>query len=206
MQTPALFALKNRLVEGKAREDMIARLRQNFADHGNCLQTGFLGTSILMPTLTENGLSDLAYEVLFQRKNPSWLYSVDNGATTIWERWNSYMIETGMGPRGMNSFNHYAYGCVAEWMWETMAGIAADVDKPGFKNIIMRPIPDKRLGFVKAEYRSSAGLIKSEWKFEGNQWIWKFTIPKGATASVTLPGETDSKLYQAGSYTVKKNI
>ena len=206
MQTPALFALKNRLVEGKAREDMIARLRQNFADHGGCLQTGFLGTSILMPTLTENGLSDLAYEVLFQRKNPSWLYSVDNGATTIWERWNSYMIETGMGPRGMNSFNHYAYGCVAEWMWETMAGIAADVDKPGFKNIIMRPIPDKRLGFVKAEYRSSAGLIKSEWKFEGNQWIWKFTIPKGATASVTLPGETASKLYQAGSYTVKKNI
>ena len=70
----------------------------------------------------------------------------------------------------------------------------------------MRPIPDKRLGFVKAEYRSSAGLIKSEWKFEGNQWIWKFTIPKGATASVTLPGETASKLYQAGSYTVKKNI
>lgn len=64
------------------------RLRDNFAEHGNCLQTGFLGTSILMPTLTENGMSDIAYELLFQRKNPSWLYSVDNGATTIWERWN----------------------------------------------------------------------------------------------------------------------
>ncbi|MBR1926443.1 MAG: family 78 glycoside hydrolase catalytic domain, partial [Bacteroidales bacterium] len=90
MQTPALFALKNNLVDGKAKEDMIARLRQNFKDHDDCLQTGFLGTSILMATLTENGMADIAYTLLFQRKNPSWLYSVDNGATTIWERWNSY--------------------------------------------------------------------------------------------------------------------
>ena len=121
MQTPALFALKNKLVEGVAKENMMKRLRDNFAEHGNCLQTGFLGTSILMPTLTENGMSDIAYELLFQRKNPSWLYSVDNGATTIWERWNSYMLDKGMGPQGMNSFNHYAYGCVCEWMWETLS-------------------------------------------------------------------------------------
>lgn len=67
-----------------------------------------------MQTLTDNGMSDIAYELLFQRKNPSWLYSVDNGATTIWKRWNSYMIEYGMGPRGINSFNHYAYGCVCQ--------------------------------------------------------------------------------------------
>ena len=130
MQTPALFALKNKLVEGVAKENMMKRLRDNFAEHGNCLQTGFLGTSILMPTLTENGMSDIAYELLFQRKNPSWLYSVDNGATTIWERWNSYMLDKGMGPQGMNSFNHYAYGCVCEWMWETMAGISADTSEP----------------------------------------------------------------------------
>ena len=125
MQTPALFALKNQLVSGTAKEAMVQRLRQNFADHGNCLQTGFLGTSILMQTLTENGMGDVAYELLFQRKNPSWLYSIDNGATTIWERWNSYMKDSGMGPRGMNSFNHYAYGCVCEWIWETAAGIAS---------------------------------------------------------------------------------
>ena len=204
MQTPALFALKNGLVEGQAKENMIARLRQNFVDHGNCLQTGFLGTSILMPTLTENGMADIAYELLFQRKNPSWLYSVDNGATTIWERWNSYMLDKGMGPRGMNSFNHYAYGCVCEWIWETVAGIAADVAQPGFKHIIMNPIPDKRLGFVKAEYQSVAGLVKSEWKYEGDKWIWHFTIPEGATASVTLPGETTATEYKAGSYTIEQ--
>ena len=202
MQTPALFALKNQLVSGSAKEAMVQRLRKNFAEHGNCLQTGFLGTSILMQTLTENGMSDIAYELLFQRKNPSWLYSIDNGATTIWERWNSYMKDSGMGPRGMNSFNHYAYGCVCEWIWETAAGIAADPKEPGFKHIIMSPVPDKRLGFLKAEYKSAAGTIKSEWKYKGETWIWKFSIPKGATATVTLPGETTSKEYGAGSYTL----
>ncbi|MBR3440447.1 MAG: family 78 glycoside hydrolase catalytic domain [Bacteroidales bacterium] len=204
MQTPALFALKNNLVEGKAKEDMIARLRQNFKDHGDCLQTGFLGTSILMATLTENGMVDIAYTLLFQRKNPSWLYSVDNGATTIWERWNSYTIESGMGPSGMNSFNHYAYGAVCEWIWETAAGIASDPANPGFKHIIMKPVPDKRLGSVDAEFNSAAGLIKSAWKYEGDKWIWEFTVPEGANASVTLPGETEVKEYGPGTYKIEK--
>ena len=204
MQTPALFALKNNLFEGEAKEQMIARLRENFVQHGNCLQTGFLGTSILMATLTENGMVDIAYELLFQRKNPSWLYSVDNGATTIWERWNSYMLDKGMGPRGMNSFNHYAYGCVCEWIWETAAGIASDPRAPGFKHIIMKPVPDKRLGHIKAEYNSAAGLIKSAWRYEGDKWIWEFTIPEGSVATVTLPGESESQVYEAGSHKIVK--
>ena len=204
MQTPALFALKNKLTEGRARENMIARLRENFALHDNCLQTGFLGTSILMPVLTENGMSDIAYELLLQHRNPSWLYSVDNGATTIWERWNSYMTDQGMGPQGMNSFNHYAYGCVCEWMWETMAGIAADTTGPGFRRIVMKPVPDRRLGFVKASYQSAAGLIKSHWRYEGDEWVWTFTVPQGAVADVTLPGETASREYGAGTHTVRR--
>lgn len=204
MQTPALFALKNQLLEGDAKTNLMNRLRENFKEHGNCLQTGFLGTSILMGTLTENGMSDIAYELLFQRKNPSWLYSIDNGATTIWERWNSYMIEEGMGPQGMNSFNHYAYGAVCQWIWETAAGIASDTAVPGFKHIIMKPVPDKRLGHLEAEYQSAAGLIKSAWKYEGEKWVWNFTVPAGATATVTLPGETTAKEYEAGSYTITK--
>ena len=109
-----------------------------------------------------------------------------------------------MGPKGMNSFNHYAYGVVCEWIWKTVAGIAADPAKPGFKHIIMKPIPDKRLGFVKATYQSEAGCIESEWKYKGDKWIWRFTVPKGATASVTLPGETTSKEYEAGTYTIEQ--
>ena len=112
------------------------------------------------------------------------------------------MVKEGMGPKGMNSFNHYAYGCVCEWIWETCAGIASDPAQPGFKHIIMKPIPDKRLGHINAEYQSAAGLIKSAWRYEGDQWIWDFTIPEGATASVTLPGETEAKEYAAGTYQI----
>lgn len=202
MQTPALFALKNGIFEGKIKDDIIFRLRENFEKHGNCLQTGFLGTSILMPTLTENGMSDIAWNLLFQRKNPSWLYSIDNGATTIWERWNSYMLDQGMGPRGMNSFNHYAYGVVCEWIWETAAGISSDPVNPGFKHIIMKPIPDKRLGSIEAVYNSVSGTIKTSWRYEGDKWIWEFSIPDGCTASVTIPGESESREYISGDYKI----
>ena len=90
--------------------------------------------------------------------------------------------------------------------WKFSLGNAADTAQPGFRHIIMKPFPDKRLGHLDAEYKSAAGLIKSSWKYEGDKWIWKFTIPKGATASVTLPGETQSHEYQAGSYTIKMNL
>ena len=202
MQTPALFALKTGIVDGSAKENMKARLRKNFEEHSNCLQTGFLGTSILMPTLSENGMSDIAYELLFQRRNPSWLYSVDNGATTIWERWNSYMLDKGLGPQEMNSFNHYAYGCVCEWIWKTVAGIASDPSDPGFKHIIMKPVPDRRLGFVKAEYKSVSGTIVSEWIYEGNVWNWDFSVPDGCTATVWLPDGSAPKEYGHGHHSV----
>ena len=152
----------------------------------------------------DNGMGDIAYDLLFQRRNPSWLYSVDNGATTIWERWNSYTIENGMGPNGMNSFNHYAYGCVCQWLWETAAGICADPDDPGFRHIVMKPLPDRRLGSIDAVFESAAGQIRSSWKYEGDAWIWDFTIPEGSTASVTLPGETDAREYGSGSYRITR--
>ena len=203
MQTPALFALKFGLVEGEAKRATIAALRQNIAAHGDCLQTGFLGTSILMDTLTENGMVDVAYTLLLQHKNPSWLYSVDQGATTIWERWNGYVKATGFGPVGMNSFNHYAYGAVLAWIYKTAAGIAADPAAPGFRNVVMAPKPDERIGHVTASYLTPHGLVKSAWRYEGERWIWDFTVPEGATASVTLPGETAAKAYPAGDHHVE---
>ena len=112
------------------------------------------------------------------------------------------MIDKGMGPKGMNSFNHYAYGVVCEWIWETAAGIASDPANPGFKHIIMKPVPDKRLGYLKAEYHSASGVIRSAWKYEGDNWIWEFSVPDGCTATVTLPGETQSKEYEAGDYKI----
>ena len=200
MQTPFLFVLKLGLNDGSAKDYSKYLLRENFAQHMNRLQTGFLGTSIIMDALTENGMADIAYDLLLQRENPSWLYSVDQGATTIWERWNSYTKKDGFGPVGMNSFNHYAYGSVLAWIYKTAAGIAADPAQPGFKNIIMKPVPDRRLGYVTASYDSAAGLIKSAWRYEGEKWIWEFTVPEGATASVTLPNETVVRKHGAGTY------
>jgi len=109
-----------------------------------------------------------------------------------------------MGPNGMNSFNHYAYGCVCEWLWETAAGISCDASAPGFRTIVMKPVPDKRLGYVKARYDSAAGEIRSEWSYEGDTWIWEFTVPDGAKALVTLPGEEEAIEYASGSYRIEQ--
>ena len=206
LQTACVFAIKHGIVEGAARDATKELLVKSIHEHGDCLQTGFLGTSFIMDALTECGAADVAYTLLLQHKNPSWLYSVDQGATTVWERWNSYTKADGFGPVSMNSFNHYAYGAVLSWMYRTCAGIAADSSAPGFKRIVMAPKPDRRLGYVKAEYKSAAGLVKSAWRYEGDKWIWDFTVPEGATADVTLPGESAAKRYSTGSYTVVKPI
>jgi len=200
LQTACVFALKFGIVEGSAKTATLALLVKSIRDHGNFMLTGILGTRYLLDALAECGETELCYTLLLQRGNPSWLHSVGHGATTVWERCDGYTAERGFGPVTMNSFNHYAFGAVIGWAYRTAAGIAADPEKPGFKNIIMAPKPDRRLGYMKAEYRSRAGLIKSDWRYEGSQWIWDFTVPTGATASVTLPGETEAKAYSAGSY------
>ena len=200
MQTPALFALHCGLLADPAEVAATkAALLQNIKDHGDCLQTGFLGTSILMDTLTEIGAADVAYTLLLQHKNPSWLYSVDQGATTIWERWNSYRKDTGFGPVGMNSFNHYAYGAVLSWMFKTMAGIQAG-ERAGYDDeFVLAPVPDRRLGFVRAAYRTKAGDIVSAWRYdEDGVCTWTFSVPTGAKATVKANGET--KIYESGNY------
>jgi alpha-L-rhamnosidase len=204
LQTANVFALKHGIMEGAAKAATKELLLKSIREHGDCLQTGFLGTGFLMDALTECGAADVAYTLLLQHKNPSWLYSVDQGATTVWERWNSYTKKDGFGPVDMNSFNHYAYGAVLAWMYRTMAGIAADSSAPGFKRIVMAPKPDRRIGWVKAEYKSAAGLVKSSWRYEGDEWIWTFTVPEGAVARVTVPGESKSGDYFSGTYTVRR--
>jgi len=206
MQTPMLFALKLGLVEGEAKERTIDALKKSIAENGGTLHTGFLGTAVALDVLSENGMETLACDLLLNRNFPGWLYSVDQGATTIWERWNSWTKADGFGPVGMNSFNHYAYGSILAWMYRTLAGIAPEVSEPGFKRVIMAPKPDRRLGHVRAEYKSVAGLIKSAWRYEGDEWIWEFAIPEGATALVAIPGDTEPQEYTAGAYTVKRHL
>ena len=172
------------------------------------LNTGFLGTAILNQTLTENGYIDDAYTLLLQRNDPSWLYSIDQGATTIWERWNSYTIANGYGPVSMNSFNHYSYGAVAEWMFRHMAGIAPDETQPGFKHFLLQPYPDtrttlrysqKRITFTDADFASDYGPIKAEWQCDGTkEMTYRVTIPANTTATLRLPISDGLYIYESG--------
>ncbi len=199
-QAADLYALFLDLVEGAAYNATKRDLLDNIKAHGDCLQTGFLGTAIIMDTLAKIGAADVAYTLLLQHRNPSWLYSIDQGATTFWERWNSYTKETGFGDAGMNSFNHYAYGAVIAWMYSTMAGIKADLAAPGFRHFFLQPLVDRRVPSVTASYDSASGLIESAWKFgKGNVWTWRYTVPANTTATVTLP---DGRTFEraAGRY------
>ncbi|GHH26530.1 hypothetical protein GCM10018780_79860 [Streptomyces lanatus] len=157
----------------------------------NTLSVGFLGVNVLAPVLSDEGRSDLAYELLHQDELPSWLFSVRNGATTVWERWNSYSKDAGFGPVSMNSFNHYAYGAVMEWMYAYMAGIARDPDSPGFKHFVLRPHldPTGRITHVAGTHESPYGEIRSEWKVgdTGRTLTYDALIPANTEATLHLP-------------------
>ena len=201
-QTAALFALKLRLLpDEKSYEAVKKQLMDNFADKENRLQTGFLGTSILLPTLSEYGFNDMAYTLLLQDKMPSWLYSVKAGATTVWERWNSYSLENGFGDVGMNSFNHYAYGCVSEWMFAYMAGIRPET--AGFAEFVLAPVPDRRIGYCKASYNSSNGLIRSYWRYEGDEIVYECEVPANTSATLVMPVSGVKMHLGSGSYTFR---
>ena len=205
LQTANLFALRLGVFTDPARAgEAKATLLRSIADRKHCLATGFLGTAFILDELVELGETETAYSLLLNHGFPSWLYEVDQGATTVWERWNSYTKADGFGPVGMNSFNHYAYGAIVAWLYRCAAGIATDPATPGFGKLRLAPKPDKRLGFLKASCRTAAGLVKSEWKYEGEKWIWKFTIPSGATADVTLPGDSKSRCYVPGDYVIRR--
>lgn len=208
-QTAYLLALKLDLFPTlEATNKAVTFLTQKISLNGDKLSTGFVGTGILNQTLSQHGASDTAYNLLLQRSNPSWLYSVDQGATTIWERWNSYTKESGFNSDiTMNSFNHYSYGAVSEWMYRFMGGIESDEAYPGFKHIIFQPTPDTRtklpsgqehITWVNATYKSYYGAIKSAWAMKGDGRItYTATVPINTTATLYLPLLTDNdKIYE----------
>ncbi len=175
---------------GLFNEDEIAHaadaLEQKIIENNYQLSTGFVGTAILCKTLAKFGKNNIAYSLLLQTEDPSWLYSVHQGATTVWERWNSYTIADGFGDVRMNSFNHYSFGAVQEWMYRHMAGIEAD--QPAFAHLVLSPKPDtrsdaempegqERITWVKASYRSVRGLIRSEWRFKDGKFTYFALTP-----------------------------
>lgn len=149
------------------------------------LRTGFLGTPLLAPVLDRYGYDELAYELLFRETYPSWFYSINQGATTMWERWNSYSIEDGFNPGGMNSFNHYAYGAIGQWMYERIAGIAPAA--PGYREINFAPVIHPPLTSAAATHESPYGLISSSWSVSDDNLTWEVTVPANSTGLLTVP-------------------
>ena len=150
------------------------------------LSTGFLGTPLLCSVLTKFGRTDIAYRLLLQKEYPSWLYPVLQGATTMWERWNSWTKEGGFESIGMNSFNHYAYGAVGDWMAATVGGIS--FAEPGYKKVRIAPIPGEGITWAKTSYASPYGKISVDWKTEGSAFELNFTVPSNTTAEVLVSG------------------
>ncbi|MGI6242684.1 MAG: family 78 glycoside hydrolase catalytic domain [Prevotella sp.] len=195
------------------RQMLITRLDRSLRSTKDVLNTGFLGTSVLNQTLSGCGLNDHAYNLLLQRKNPSWLYPIDQGATTMWERWNSYTKDKGFQDPGMNSFNHYAYGAIGEWMYRYMIGIESDAENPGFKHIILQPTPDRRSVIPQNEerithadgyYDSRYGRIASEWRSaDGTSMDYTCEVPANTTATLYLPADaTYAKTFKNGHASV----
>ncbi|MBQ7910235.1 MAG: family 78 glycoside hydrolase catalytic domain [Clostridia bacterium] len=198
-----LLALRIGLLDEDKRPAAVAALKQKIIDNGYKLSTGFVGTCILNEVLAEFGENDLAYSLLLQTENPSWLYSIYQGATTIWERWNSYTKATGFGDVGMNSFNHYAYGAIQEWMYRHIAGIETTEEAPGFAHPILQPKPDTRkpeeipegqelIKWAKTSFESVRGLIVSNWDTTDG-FVYECTVPVATT--LYLPILTDAETY-----------
>ena len=195
-QTAYLLALMARFLPENQEEQAIQLLVKKIEDNGFRLSTGFVGTGILMGILSQYGRHDMAYHLLTQRENPSWLYSVDQGATTMWERWDSYRKDVGFGDVAMNSFNHYAYGCVGEWMYRYMAGIDTTEEQPGFQMVLLRPNPDtrtwisqgqERITWVKASYQSRRGLIQVRWQWREGVFDYQVTLEEGMEGILIVP-------------------
>lgn len=201
-QTGYLLALRNDLLLPERRPAAVAALKQKIIDNGYKLSTGFVGSCILNEVLAEFGENDLAYSLLLQTENPSWLYSVHQGATTIWERWNSYTKATGFGDVGMNSFNHYAYGAVQEWMYRHIAGIETTEQAPGFAHPILQPKPDTRsaeeipdgqekITWARTSFASPVGLIESAWDMTDG-FTYTCRVPVAATLHLPLIGNAET--------------
>ncbi|MCP1133677.1 glycoside hydrolase family 78 protein [Paenibacillus polysaccharolyticus] len=168
----------------RIEEDLRMRVRKD----QNHLRTGFVGTPYLNRVLSAHGSNDVAYTLLLNDDYPSWLYAVNLGATTIWERWNSILPDGKISESGMNSLNHYAYGAIVEWMYRHMAGINPAEDQPGFRHTLLAPMPDFRIQWTKAHIDTAVGAYRSEWKFDEHGKLYlSFSIPFNATATIKLP-------------------
>lgn len=197
-QTAYVLALHFDLLPESLRGQAVAELVADIERRDGHLSTGFVGAPYLPHVLSSNGRLDVAYQLLHQKSWPSWLYSVTQGATTIWERWDGYTEENGFQDAEMNSFNHYAYGSIGAWLYNTVAGIEIDPQQPGYKHTILRPQPGGGLTQARGSLQTRYGKLASSWEITDGKFDWTLTVPPNTTATVCLPGKPESSVRQNG--------
>jgi alpha-L-rhamnosidase len=196
-QTAYVLALAFDLVPEELKSSAAERLADDVRKFGH-ITTGFLGTPLICHVLTENGYSDLAYMLLFRKQYPSWLYPVTMGATTIWERWDGIRPDGSFQSAGMNSFNHYAYGAVGNWLYSEVAGISIDPELPGYKHFIIKPYLTDKLTWARAEHHSVYGGIQSYWEQKEGFLKLHVVIPPNTTAMIEIPAKEASNITEGG--------
>jgi alpha-L-rhamnosidase len=190
-QTSYVLALNFDLLPENLRESAAKRLVNNIQDYDEHITTGFLGTPYICHVLSRFGRTDIAYYLLMKESYPSWLYPVKHGATTIWERWDGIKPDGSFEDPGMNSFNHYAYGAIGDWMYRVIAGINTDENSPGFHKIIISPHPGGKLTSAQAELETLYGKVKSAWSIDNGIFTLDVIVPPNTTAEIVLPSVTD---------------
>ncbi len=194
-QTSYLLALEFNLLPKEAESKAVAYLLGRIRERGH-LTTGFLGTPYLNPVLSRYGYGEQAYKLLLRKDYPSWLYPVSRGATTIWERWDGIKPDGRFQDVGMNSFNHYAYGAIGQWLYTEVAGITATA--PGYKRIAIRPVPGGGLTYARSFIHSAYGKVESAWEFNEGGFSLTVEIPANTRAEVTLPGAAGREVTEGG--------
>jgi alpha-L-rhamnosidase len=198
-----LLALAFNLLPENVRARAAERLVENIRGLEWHLSTGFIGISHLNPMLTLTGHAEVAYRLLLREDYPSWLYPVNHGATTIWERWNGWTEEEGFFKPQMNSFNHYSLGSIGEWLFRHVAGIELDPDLAGFQRFVLRPFIGKGLSFAKASYTTMHGAILSDWRKSGSELIWSVRVPANTRARVYVPSDSGTPVKEGGELVEK---
>jgi alpha-L-rhamnosidase len=189
-QTGYVLALHMNLLPVNLRAAAAKRLVDKIEGNHDLLGTGFLGTPYLLEELTKAGYAKLAYALLLNTRYPSWGYMVEHGATTMWERWNGDQMRD---DPSMNSYNHYAYGAVADWMYGYAAGIDPTTMDPGFHTVVLHPVFDAQLGHIAFDYESAHGSIHSDWTVTGTTAEWHLTLPANTTGWLELNAEQAAK-------------
>ncbi|MCU7550190.1 glycoside hydrolase family 78 protein [Chitinophagaceae bacterium LB-8] len=197
-QTAYVLALHFDMLPENLRQQAADRLVDNIRSYGNHISTGFLGTPYICHVLSRYGKTDVAYNLLLQETFPSWLYPVKRGATTIWERWNGIRPDSTFEPASMNSFNHYAYGAIGEWMYQVMAGIDTDNEGVGYKKIRIKPQAGAGFTNVDASLQTRYGLLRSAWKVENGKFVLDVEIPANTTAVIYIQAEKPELVRESG--------